>query len=86
MADIVLYTATWCGDCRRTKQFLKDRGVSFREVNVDESPEAEELIKRVNNGRRKLPTIEVEGRYFPCSPFDPHQLAEELKIPLNPSR
>jgi hypothetical protein len=32
-----------------------------------------------------VPTIEVEGRYFACSPFDPHLLAEELKIPLNPT-
>lgn len=44
---------------------------------------AEELVLRVNNGRRKVPTIHVDGRYFACSPFNPHQLAEELKIPLN---
>jgi mycoredoxin len=83
MAEITLYTTSWCGDCRRTKQFLSERGISFHEVNVDESPEAEELVLRVNNGRRKVPTIEVDGRYFACSPFDPHLLAEELKIPLN---
>jgi len=51
---------------------------------VDEDVEAEELILRVNEGRRKIPTIEVDGRYFACSPFDPEQLAEELRIPLNP--
>ena len=39
---------------------------------------------RVNDGLRKVPTIEVEGRLFCLSPFDPYQLAEELKIPLNP--
>jgi glutaredoxin len=55
-----------------------------RRSYVDEDPEAEELILRVNKGRRKVPTIEVDGRYFACSPFDPEQLAEELKIPLNP--
>jgi mycoredoxin len=84
MAEITLYTTTRCGDCRRAKQFLRERGVEFHEVNVDESPEAEELVLRVNNGRRKVPTIEVDGRYFACSPFDPYQLSEELKIPLNP--
>jgi hypothetical protein len=30
-----------------------------------------------------VPTLEVEGRYFACSPFDPSKLADELKIPLN---
>lgn len=84
MATITIYTTPWCGDCRRAKQFLKERGVAFDEVNVDESEEAEQLVLRVNNGRRKVPTIEVEGRFFACSPFDPRQLAEELKIPLNP--
>jgi glutaredoxin len=53
-------------------------------VNIDEVPDAEELVLRVNNGRRKVPTIEIDGRYFACSPFDPHRLVDELKIPLNP--
>jgi mycoredoxin len=65
------------------KQFLRERHVAFREVNIDETPDAEELVLRVNNGRRKVPTIEIEGRYFACSPFDPYQLVDELKIPLN---
>lgn len=81
--DLVLYTTAWCGDCRRAKQFLKERGVAFSEVNVDEDPEAEDLVLRVNGGRRKVPTIQVDGRYFACSPFNPHLLAEELKLPLN---
>jgi len=84
MAKVTLYTAPYCGDCRRAKQFLKDRSVAFEEVNVEESEEAEQLVLRVNDGRRKVPTIEVDGRYFACSPFDPYQMAEELRIPLNP--
>ena len=83
MAEITVYSTCWCGDCRRAKQFLRERGIAFREINVDEDPEAEELVLRVNDGRRKVPTIGVDGRYFACSPFDPYQLAEELKIPLN---
>ncbi len=81
--ELTVYSTTWCCDCRRVKQFLRERRVAFREVNIDEAPDAEELVLRVNSGRRKVPTIEVEGRYFACSPFDPHQLADELKIPLN---
>ena len=84
MEAIRLYTTRWCPDCWRTKQFLKERGIRYEEVNVDEDTDAEDLILRVNDGRRKIPTIEVQGRYFACSPFDPEQLADELKIPLNP--
>ena len=85
-SELTVYSTTWCCDCRRVKQFLRERQVAFREVNIDEAPDAEELVLRVNNGRRKVPTIEIEGRYFACSPFDPHRLADELKIPLNPGR
>jgi glutaredoxin len=62
---------------------LKERGVAFREVNIDEQQDAEALVLKVNNGRRKVPTIEVDGRYFACSPFDPYQLSQELDVPLN---
>ena len=78
-----LYTTTWCSDCRYAKQFLRERGIAFDEVNVDEDPDAEELVLRVNDGLRKVPTIEIDGRYFACSPFDPERLAAEFAIPLN---
>lgn len=86
MASVKMYSTRWCGDCRRAKQFLRERGVTVQEVNIDEAPEAEELVLRVNNGRRKVPTIETEGRYFSCSPFDPYMLAEQLNVPLNPPK
>jgi glutaredoxin len=81
--SVVLYTTSWCADCRRAKWFLRERGVPYREVNIEESPDAEDLVLRVNCGRRRVPTIEVAGRYFACSPFDPLRLARQLGIPLN---
>ncbi len=83
MAEITMFTSPWCGDCRRAKQFLSERGVAFKEVNIDEDQEAADLVIRVNHGKRKVPTLCVGGRYFASSPFDPYQLSEELKIPLN---
>jgi len=84
MEQITMYSTKWCPDCWRTKSFLKARGVAFREVNIEEDPSGEEIVIRANNGKRTVPTLEVGGRYFTCSPFDAEQLAEELKIPLNP--
>jgi len=84
MSTVRLYTTSWCADCWYAKQFLRERGVPFEEINVDEDPDAEELILRVNGGLRKVPTIELDGRYFACSPFDAEQLAAEFEIPLNP--
>jgi len=83
MAEVTIYSTSWCCDCRRAKQFLRERGIAFKEVNIDDKPEAEELVIRANNGLRKVPTLEIDGRYVSCSPFDPYRIAEELKIPLN---
>ena len=83
MQDITLYCTGWCIDCRRAKQFLKERGVRFVEVDIDEDVDAEDLVLAVNEGRRKVPTIKFGDRYFACSPFDPYLLSSELNIPLN---
>lgn len=81
--SVVMYSTIWCPDCRRAKSFMQDRGVKFEEVMIDGNPEAEGLVLRVNNGRRRVPTIQVGDRYFACSPFNAQQLAFELKVPLN---
>jgi len=83
MEDVTLYTTNWCADCRSAKRFLRERGVEFSEINIDEEPDAEDLVLEVNQGLRKVPTIKVGERYFACTPFDPYQLASELNLPLN---
>jgi mycoredoxin len=85
MEVITMYTTAWCPDCRRAKSFMKERGVEFKEVNIEEDEAAEEIVIQANDGKRKVPTLQVGGRYFACSPFNPVQLAFELKIPLNKS-
>jgi glutaredoxin len=79
-----MYTTGWCSDCRRAKKFLSERGITVEEINVDESPDAEELVMSVNDGRRKVPTFEWNGEYFSCSPFNAYLLAEKFGVPLNP--
>jgi mycoredoxin len=80
---IIMYTTTWCPDCRRAKSFLKDRGVEVREVNIEQDATAEAIVLRANQGKRKVPTFAVGNRYFACSPFSAAQLASELNVPLN---
>jgi len=84
METLTVYSTAWCPDCRRAKTFLKERGVEFREVDIEKDPSAEEVVLKANDGRRKVPTMEIGGRYFSCSPFDAEELAENLNIPLNP--
>ena len=83
MEPITIYSAGWCPDCRRVKTFLKERGVEFREIDIDADEESEKLVLRVNHGKRKVPTLKVGERYFACSPFNAENLADQLRISLN---
>lgn len=83
MEPITMYTTGWCPDCTRAKAFLKDRGLLYREVNIEQDPAGEQIVIKANHGKRKVPTLKVGDRYFACSPFNAVQLASELKIPLN---
>jgi len=78
-----MYTTTFCPDCVRAKSFLQERGVVFREVNIENDEFAEGIVLAANHGKRKVPTFELDGRYFACSPFNAASLAEQLGIPLN---
>jgi mycoredoxin len=84
MEPVLIYTTRWCPDCYRVKSFLKHRGVSYREVNIEDDPSAEAIVLQANHGKRKVPTLKVGDRYFSCSPFNPAQLATELNVSLNP--
>jgi glutaredoxin len=78
-----MYSTPWCPDCWRTKSFLKERRVQFEEVNIEENPDAEEIVLAANRGKRRVPTLKIGQRFFACSPFNASRLAEELQIPLN---
>lgn len=77
---ITMYTTTWCPDCRRAKSFLRERGIVFREVNIEHDASAEDIVVEANHGKRKVPTFAVGKRLFACSPFSAAQLAAELGV------
>jgi mycoredoxin len=80
MANIKMYTTTTCGDCRNAKRFLKERGVAFDEINIEEVAGAAEYVMEINEGKRKVPTFEVNGRTFNLSPYDERKLRTELGL------
>ena len=77
---IRMYTTNWCPDCRRAKWFLQERLLTFEEVNIEEVPGAADFVISANQGQRKVPTFEVDGRTFHCSPYDPKKLSRELGL------
>jgi glutaredoxin 3 len=59
-AGVVLYSAEWCGACKKAKRYLARKGVDYEERDVDDPQHAEELLRRT--GQRGIPVIDVGGR------------------------
>jgi mycoredoxin len=55
--EIVVYSTTWCADCRRAKRVLDRHGARYRWVDVDEDDAAADRVIRINRGLRVVPTI-----------------------------
>lgn len=54
---VTVYSTTWCGYCMRLKKMLDREGIDYAEVNIEEDPEAADLVMRVNGGNRTVPTV-----------------------------
>lgn len=77
---IKMYTTTWCGDCRHAKRFMQANNVEFEEINIEEVEGTAEHVMRLNDGKRKVPTFEIDGRAFSLSPYDESKLRRELGL------
>jgi mycoredoxin len=75
-----MYCTSWCPDCRRAKEFLRSHQISFEEIDIEAHPEAVEFVRSANSGKRKVPTFDVGGRIFHCSPYDARKLTSELGL------
>jgi glutaredoxin len=73
--DVTVYTAPWCGWCRKTLAFLDERGVDYVNKDIESDPRhADEL--REKTGGNAIPLVEIDGN--PIRGFDPQQMAALL--------
>lgn len=59
-----MYSTTWCPDCHRAKAFLKSHGIGIEEIDIEQDPKAAELVMSHNDGKRRVPTLEIGGKYY----------------------
>ena len=52
-----LYSTSWCGPCKRLKGQLGELGITFKEVDIEQSPEAAALVESLNNVNQMVPTL-----------------------------
>lgn len=62
--NIKVYSTDWCSDCIIVKKFLKSQGVLFEEININNNIQATDFVERVNNGKRIIPTIDIDGKIY----------------------
>lgn len=77
--EIKIYGADWCGDCRRAKRFMDEHDVPYQWIDVQEDAEARELVQKLNNGKRIIPTIVFEDDSILVEPSN-SELARKLGI------
>lgn len=57
MAEIKVYGAPWCPDCKRSKKFLAEHRVPYDWIDIDEDAEGLRYVEEVQKGGRTIPTI-----------------------------
>jgi mycoredoxin len=74
---VLVYSASWCRDCREAKKFLEKHQISYTEVDIETTAgAADEVIRHV--GKRAIPQFVINGKWI--QPYRPGRgfLHEEM--------
>ena len=52
-----MYTTPWCGYCQRLKGQLDREGIAYGVVDIEQMPEAVQIVESVNDGNQTVPTL-----------------------------
>ncbi len=60
MKEVIVYSKNMCGYCTQAKNWLKNKGIEYTEINIEEKSEAREYI--ISEGHRTMPQIYIDGK------------------------
>ena len=52
-----MYSTPWCGYCHRLKSQLDREGISVEIVDIEQRPEAAQIVESANGGNQTVPTL-----------------------------
>ncbi|HEX4688044.1 MAG TPA: mycoredoxin [Nocardioides sp.] len=55
--QVTMYSTPWCGYCHRLQGQMDREGIAYDVVDIEQHPEAAELVERVNDGNQTVPTL-----------------------------
>ena len=56
-ADITMYGANWCGDCRRSERLFEELDVQINHIDVETDSSAAAKVIEINGGAQSIPVI-----------------------------
>ncbi len=85
MAELKVYGAPWCPDCRRSKKFLAEHRVPYDWIDIDQNPAGLRFVEELQHGGHTIPTIVFEDGSYLLEPSD-DELARKLGLKLAADR
>ncbi|MBC9003013.1 glutaredoxin family protein [Micromonospora aurantiaca (nom. illeg.)] len=76
--ELVVYGTGWCPDVRRSRALLDTAGIAYAYVDLDEDRAAVKLVRRLQRGNRRVPTLVWPDGSFLVEPSD-----DQLRAHLN---
>lgn len=67
---VTMYSADWCGDCRRSKRLLDLLQVKYQLIDVEADPAAAAKVIEINGGFRSIPVIVFQDGTHLTEPSD----------------
>ena len=65
---LLVYSASWCRDCREAKRFLDTHNITYTEIDIEATPgAADDVIENV--GKRAIPQFVIDGKWV--QPYKP---------------
>jgi glutaredoxin 3 len=75
LSKLLLFSTPTCSWCRRAKRYFKERGVPFKEIDIERDANAARDIVR-KTGQTGVPVIKIGRRWIVG--FDKEQIDKEL--------
>jgi len=55
--EIIMYSADWCSDCRRSKRLLDSLEVEYTLIDVENEPSGASKVLELTGGSQSIPVI-----------------------------
>jgi len=73
--EVILYSTSWCGYCRQTRELLAQQGVPYTEFDIETSDEGRSRYESL--GGKGVPVLDIRGTVI--HGYDKREILAALK-------